>query len=119
MIKKFLVLGLIFSPAVSLAQGATAGTLGGVLDGVYGLVSQIVPILLVLALVVFFWGLIKYIWAAGDAEGKASGLKIMVGGIIALFVMASVWGLVAMLQESFDIDADSNLAPTTDNLLPN
>ena len=61
------------------------------------------PILFVLAILYFVWGLAKYILAAGDDGSKAEGRNIMTWGVIALFVMVSVWGLVAILANTFDI----------------
>jgi hypothetical protein len=65
--------------------------------------TLIIPIIFTLALLCFFWGIVKYIWSEG--QGKEEGRKIMIWGIVALFVMASVWGLVGFVQNSIGIDA--------------
>ena len=54
-----------------------------------------------IALLAFFWGLVKYIFAQGSETAKADGTKIMGWGLIALFVMVSVWGLVYFMQYEF------------------
>ena len=56
----------------------------------------LIPLAFVLSLLFFFWGVAKYIWEAG--QGKDEGKKIMIWGVVALFVITSVWGLVAFLQ---------------------
>jgi hypothetical protein len=53
-----------------------------------------------LALIFFFWGLARLIFSAGDEKGREDGKKIMLWGIIALFIMFSVWGIVQLLQRS-------------------
>lgn len=62
----------------------------------------LVPLVFVLALLFFFWGMAKYIWSAGT--DKEEGKKIMIWGVVALFVMTSVWGLVKFVQVEFNID---------------
>jgi TRAP-type C4-dicarboxylate transport system permease small subunit len=73
-------------------------------------VGMLTGILAALALLVFIWGLVKYIWAAGSDE-KASGKNIMVGGVVALFVLFSVFGIVRFLQRSFGTVDTGGLPP--------
>jgi hypothetical protein len=44
----------------------------------------------------------KYIWSAGNE--KEEGKKIMIWGVIALFVMTSIWGLISFVQNELNID---------------
>ena len=90
----FAVLGVIL--ATFMSHTATANLL--------------IPIVFALALLYFFWGLATYILSSGDPEKKEEGRNKMVWGIVALFVMASIWGLVNFLQDALDIDEGS--APT-------
>ena len=65
----------------------------------------------------FFWGLVKFIFAAGNEESKADGKKIMIWGVVALFVMVSVWGLVRFIAETFDVSQNSSVdVPTVKGL---
>jgi hypothetical protein len=76
------------------------------------IVDLLVPLVFTLALLGFFWGLARYLFAGTD-EGKVAGKQIMVWGIVALFVMASVWGLVAFIQNLIGVDATSTqVVPT-------
>ncbi len=67
--------------------------------------SSIVPLLFILAIVAFIWGVIQYyLIGAQDSETKkAKGRDFMIWGILALTVMVSVWGLVQILGNSFNI----------------
>ena len=87
----------LLAPALALA----AETLDNVVGTVGGIIGALTPIVVALALLFFFWGLAKYILNAGDEAAKAEGRMIMIWGIIALFVMVSVWGLVQVLQQTF------------------
>ena len=56
------------------------------------------------AIVVFFWGVIKFIASAEDADARENGRKLMIWGIISFVVLASIWGLVGLiLQDTFGI----------------
>lgn len=97
-----LSIGIIgFLPAIAFAASAQS-----VLDDFGDIISIATPIVVALALLFFFWGLAMYIMNSGDEEKKAEGRNIMLWGIIALFVMVSVWGLVQMLSNTFGVDAD-------------
>ena len=60
------------------------------------IVSSLIPLLIAVALVVFFWGLVRYIVNPG--EGHDEGKKVMIAGLVALFVMVSVWGIIRLAQ---------------------
>ncbi len=109
--KKLIPVALFLFPVLAFAQG-----LESVLVTINDLLNLIVPIIMVIAIIVFFWGLVKYLMAAGDAESKSQGLHLMVGGIIALFVMATVWGLVQVLQDTFGITEGN--APNSNDIIP-
>lgn len=48
------------------------------------------------------WGVAQYIKGAGDA--KQEGRQIMIWGVIALFVMTSVYGLVNVVARTLDLE---------------
>lgn len=67
------------------------------------LVNQLVPIMIVLAVLVFFWGLVKYIASANDEASKESGKNLMIWGMIALFVMVAFWGILGFMQSTLGL----------------
>ncbi len=79
--------------------------LGGVKDwaqGIKDIVDILIPLAFMLAMALFFFGIAKYIWSEG--QGKAEGKQIMIWGVVALFVMSSVWGIVYFIQKELGID---------------
>ena len=64
----------------------------------------IVPLLFALATVAFIWGVMQYYLYPENEDKRKKGKDFIIGGIIALFVMLSVWGLVSILTGTFDID---------------
>ena len=94
----------IFAPVV-----ASAETLGGILGVVAQLVGAATPIVVALALIYFFWGLANFILSSGEADKRKEAVAIMIYGIIALFVMVSIWGVVNVLQSTFNIQPGSDV----------
>ena len=109
-IKKLLI--LIFglsSPLLALAAGTTFK------DVIHNIATTVlaplVGLLLTAALVVFFWGMVKYINSLSSEKDKQEGKQLMIWGVVALFVMVSVWGLVNLLQGTFLGDVSTTPFP--------
>ena len=95
------ILPSLLLPFFALAQ--EPGTFDYVIWRVTVWIDLITPIIVALALLFFFYGLAMYILKQG--EEKAKGKEIMIYGIIALFVMVAVWGLVSLLATSLGIES--------------
>lgn len=68
------------------------------------LLNLLIPILAAAALLVFLWGVAKFIFKLGGSEkATEEGRNAMVWGLIALFVLASVWGIVFFFQRSLNL----------------
>jgi len=91
----------LFSPLLVAAQD-----LGGALDTVEDLLNQLIPLLLVLATVLFLWGVIRYVTAGGDEEKLKTGRQYMLWGLIGLAVMVAVWGIVKLLVNTFGVGGE-------------
>ena len=64
--------------------------------------GRALTLLISLAVVWFIWNVFYYIIAVDEVD-KAVAKDKMVWGIVAIFVMISIWGLVAILQNTFRI----------------
>lgn len=104
--KKFIIAALAFSPVLALAQANLTNT-STLTKAFGGLVNTALPILIGLAMLAFFWGLVKYIFAAGDAEKAKEGKSIMIYGIVALVVMVSIWGIVNFVASDLGLQNNS------------
>ena len=89
---------LAAGPMVAFAQ--TSG-LFGLLERVQRFMNALVPVFITLGLLYFLWGVIQYIQSPDDRE-KAR--DTMIGGILGLFVMVSVWGLVNFFAETVGVN---------------
>ena len=75
-----------------------------VLNVLADLINLATPVVVALALLYFFWGLAQYILNAGNEEKKKDGRNIMIWGLLALFIMVSVWGIINVVRDTFRID---------------
>jgi len=106
--KTVLALALGFLPFVASAQ--TLGNIENIVLAIGNLVNIATPIVVGLALLAFFWGLVRYIF--GGVENKEAGKNIMIWGVIALFVMVSVWGIVKFIGSAVGIgEGDTIIVP--------
>lgn len=83
-------------PIIAFAQ-----TVDTIFSKIITLINYLTIIVVALSVLAFFWGLFKFITRAG--EDKEEGRHIMIWGILALFVMLSVWGLVGVVGNTFGI----------------
>ena len=87
-------IGLWSVPFLALAQGSN--TVLTIANRVKAVLDAIVPIAITLALIWFIWGVAKYVTAKEDEE-KTEARSVMIYGVIGLFVIVAVWGLVGLL----------------------
>lgn len=79
-------------------------TLGLLIENfIISVLSPAAYLLIGLAVVFFLVGVVKFMVSAGDETKRKEGRTMMIYGIIGLFVMVSVWGLVNLLSNTFDL----------------
>ena len=57
-------------------------------------ITQILPVVAGLGFLAFLWGVTRYIGAMGDEKKVVEGKNVMLYGLIGIFVMFMVWGIV-------------------------
>src|SRR3989338_5407848 len=116
--KKVILAAIALAPAFAFAQGTpNLSNIDTLVQAIGNIVELALPIVVGIALLVFFWGLVKFIFAQGNEESKADAKKIMLWGLIALFVMVAVWGLVQFIGTAFGIgQGDTVVVPTVPGL---
>jgi hypothetical protein len=107
-----LVFLLVVMPVLSFAQisitasttvcNATVNNLVDILCRIGNLLNKIIPVLLVLGILYFIWGVVQYV-IADDEEAKSTGRNRMVWGIIGLVVIVGVWALVRYIANYFGL----------------
>lgn len=75
---------------------AAASNFAGLVGIAVGMVKSLVPLVIALSLLYFSWGLFLLV-KSNNESSREDAIKMMTFGILALFVMVSVWGLVNIL----------------------
>lgn len=109
--KKFLVSASSFLLPVFAFANATPGTPGAagsamttvteVIARFQSIINLIIPFLVGLAVLVIIYGIFGFVTSAGDEEARATAKQFIIWGVIGVFLMLSVWGLVTILVNSF------------------
>lgn len=104
-----------FALPVSFASAQTeiGSNVTDIVSDVEGLVNSLIPLVAAIALLAFFWGLAKYVFQADDEEAKEKGKNIMIGGIVALFLIAAIGGIIGFLVEAFGFDQGETIDYST------
>ncbi|PIQ68528.1 MAG: hypothetical protein COV91_03680 [Candidatus Taylorbacteria bacterium CG11_big_fil_rev_8_21_14_0_20_46_11] len=84
----------------------TMGSLYDVIAAVQDLIYFIMPIVVTLAVLVILWGIFGYVMHGDEEEKRTQGKQFIIWGIIGLFVMLSIWGLVNVLKSTFSLKND-------------
>ena len=95
------------APLIASAQSITSVT-----TLISSLINYSIGILIGIAIIAFFLGLIKYLFrSTGDTTEKGKAAKLMIYGVIAIAVMLSVYGLVRLLQNTFGVGNGTPVPP--------
>ncbi len=127
--KKYIFSLLLASPLFAIAQTlrmqllqnpAAHTPLGNIVLILLDLLSLVTFIIGVLALIWFFWGIIQYVLKADNEEKHAAARSYMIYAVIGMFVMFSIWGLVALIRNTFFRPGDpfTRILPTDIPVVP-
>lgn len=97
-------------PLVSFAQNFDSTNAGSLVKSVTRFISQrLIPLMVLLALVYIIYAVVNYIGADAESQEKNERKQQIFWGIIGLFVIISIWALVAIVANTFGIFAGGTL----------
>lgn len=106
----------VLFPSIAFAQATcTATGLGGMLCKIQNLLNSIVPILVLLGVVYFVWGVVRFVIADGE-EAKTKGKDQIIYGLIGLAIIIGMWGFVNIIVNTFGFGSSQLNAPVVSNL---
>jgi len=116
-------IGLCAAPTLAFAASSLSfGTLNELATTVAdGVVRSVGYLLFTLGVVAFLAGMVKFIWAArngSQGDDIKNGKQFMLWGLIALFVMFSVWGIITFVQGVFEIKGQNTIVIPNVRFIP-
>lgn len=72
----------------------SSGIIGSVISNI---VQPLIQLMFIVAVLVFVWGVVEMIINASNEEARGDGTKHMMWGLIGLFIMFSVYGILNLL----------------------
>ena len=73
------------------------------------LFNRLVPLFLTLGVLYVIWSVVMFIRAFADTKQREELKNQIFWGIIGLFVILSIWSLVALIGQTFDITGGGSL----------
>jgi hypothetical protein len=115
--KKFgIIIASYALPLMAAAQGTGSPNLGyfdKLLQDIGNLLNAALPIIIAAAVVYFVYGIVRYVISGDEAAKEAAKGKIIYG-IIGLFVIVSVWGIVKILGRVTGVEQTGpSISPST------
>jgi hypothetical protein len=112
--KKLIAFLTLVAPVSVFAQTSAVTDVNSLSAKLAGIGNIVVYLLVALAIIFIVWNVVIYvIKGEGDARSKA-GLNIL-WGIVGLFVIVSIWGLVNILTNTFKTTPTNQPLPNFGN----
>lgn len=80
------------------------------------IVNPIIVLLFAVALVVFLWGLFEFIKGSDSSDARSKGVQHIFWGLIGMAIMVSVFGIINILLDTFEISGEN--ARAVNQILP-
>lgn len=62
---------------------------------------KIIPLVGSIAFLAFAWGIVRFIKSTGSEAELKKSKSILLWGIIGMFVLISIWGIIAFIRAEF------------------
>lgn len=96
------------SPVCQNLFNGSIDTLKDIIDyGTCLITKSIVPLLYVIAVAVFIYGVIQYFLNPNNVKERDVAKKYIIGALLGLFVLVSISGLVEILRNTFGVTGNS------------
>lgn len=107
----YFILPVLMAPQISLAQkpGTDVKSLLGYLKGLFN--GTLIPLFTTLGLVYVIIAVVGFIMASDDSARREEKKQQIFWGLIGLFVIMTVWALVNIIGNTFDIFRGDSLSP--------
>lgn len=109
--KNILLIASVVNPYFAFAQNRINSTNATTLaDSIRSVITgRLIPLMLMLALIYTMYAAVEFIRENDDSQAREEKKQKIFWGLIGLFVIVSIWALVAVVANTFNIFAGGTL----------
>ena len=67
-------------------------------------IDPVLVVIFTLGLLLFFVGIVEFLWSLKSGEVKSEGKQHMVYGLVGMLIMVSVYGIINLIVNTLQID---------------
>ncbi|MCI5108534.1 MAG: hypothetical protein MRY49_01675 [Candidatus Pacebacteria bacterium] len=82
---------------------SAAENIQGIISSSGSVLTNTLGVAFVLALLVFLWGIAKFILASSNEAAIEEGKRFLFWGVIIMFVATTIWGIVNFLSKTLGV----------------
>jgi len=71
------------------------------------IINPLILLVFALGFFYFMWGMVVFLWNSREGEVSNEGKQHMIWGIVGMFIMVSVYGIITLITGTFGIDNQS------------
>jgi len=75
------------------------------------IINPFILLLFTIAIVVFLWGIVEFIASDEGGDARERGKQNLVWGIVGLFVMVGVYGIIKLILNTMGVQHDFYFLP--------
>lgn len=68
------------------------------------LLNPLILVIFAAGFFLFVWGLVQFLWSLNQGGKDTDGKQHMLWGIVGMFIMVSVYGILSLVTNTFGID---------------
>ena len=68
------------------------------------IVNPAILIIFAAGFFMFVWGLVQFLWKLDEGADNTKGKQHMIWGIVGMLIMVSVYGIITLIKDTFDLD---------------
>lgn len=75
--------------------------MGAIVDAI---INPIILLIFSAGVFFFMWGLVRFLMNLDNPEGRKTGQNHMLWGIVGVFIMATVFGIISIITNTLGVD---------------
>lgn len=90
-----------------IVAAASPGNFRDLVDFLVSIMNAAITVLITSAIAMYFFGAVKHIVNHADSEDSWEMRKFLMMGVVVLFVMVSIWGILTLLQNTVGLGSEN------------